>query len=238
MNISSAISRTKEYYRLHGMVAMLKRAGIQGKRALFNSRMVVFYCQLDERRLSPAIASRTMTVTRVRTLAELSATHFKIMTSFWNPKLANRNIRERFEKGAMLWLIECEQQLAGYGWTLQGSTIEPYYFPLTQNDVHLFDFHVFPAYRGLGVNPYLVGQILDRLATCCSGRAFIEAAEWNVAQLSSLRKTPFRRLGSVRSLTLRGRTFVSWMKSGVVAQVHGGAEPADSILRTTRSNEK
>ncbi len=33
-------------------------------------------------------------------------------------------------KGALLWLIKSEDGLAGYGWTLQGRTIEPHYFPL------------------------------------------------------------------------------------------------------------
>ena len=77
------------------------------------------------------------------------------MTSFWNPKLAHRNIKERFDKGASLWLIKFEDRLAGYGWTLQGRTIEPHYFPLGQDDVHLFDFHVFPKYRGRGLTLFL-----------------------------------------------------------------------------------
>jgi GNAT superfamily N-acetyltransferase len=200
--------------------------------------MVVLYCDLDERRLPPVNVPKAMRVERIRALGELSAEHLQAMISFWNPKLANRNIRERFETGASLWLVESEEQLAGYGWTLQGQTITPYYFPLAQNDVHLFDFHVFPHYRGRGINPYLIGQILDGLATNGAGRAFIEAAEWNDAQLWSLRKTPFRYLGSVRSFTILGHTFVSWMRSDAVLQMHKGAEPTDQILRTARSNEQ
>ena len=42
------------------------------------------------------------------------------MTSPWNPKQAHRNIRERFEQAASLWLIKSGDKLAGYGWTLQG----------------------------------------------------------------------------------------------------------------------
>ena len=125
---------------------------------------------------------------RLDGLSELTAKHLQEITGFWNAKLANRNIRERFEKGASLWLLECDDQLAGYGWTLRGGTIEPYYFPLAQDDVHLFDFHVFPHYRGRGMNRYLISRILDSLSDNCGGRAFIEAAEWNEAQLSSLRK--------------------------------------------------
>jgi GNAT superfamily N-acetyltransferase len=176
-------------------------------------------------------------VERLAALTELSAEDSQEITRFWNPKLANRNIRERFEKGASLWLVKSEDRLAGYGWALQGRTIEPHYFPLAQDDIHLFDFHVFPHYRGRGMNPYLIGHILDDLATNCAGRAFIEAAEWNDAQLSSLRKTPFRCLGSVRSFTVLGHTFVSWMRNDAVVHMHQGAKPTAQIPRTARSHE-
>ena len=72
-----------------------------------------------------------------------------------------------------MWLIKSAGKLAGFGWTLQGDTIEPHYFPLAQDDVHLFDFHVFPQYRGQGLNPFLVNYILHSLASESSGRAFI-----------------------------------------------------------------
>jgi GNAT superfamily N-acetyltransferase len=200
--------------------------------------MVVLYCDLDERRLPQINVPTALRVERLGALTELSAEHLQAMTSFWNPKLANRNIRERFEKGASLWLVECEKQLAGYGWTLQGRTIEPYYIPLAQDDVHLFDFYVFPHYRGHGMNPYLIGRVLDGLATNCGGRAFIEVAEWNNAQLSSLRKTPFRRLGCARSFAIRSCTFVSWTKNDTDVKINKGVESADQILRTARSNEQ
>jgi len=86
------------------------------------------------------------------------------MTSFWNPKLAHQSMKERFGLGASLWLIKSRDKLAGYGWTLRGGTVEPHYFPLGQDDVHLFDFHVFPHYRGQGMNPFLVIHILRSLA--------------------------------------------------------------------------
>jgi len=90
-----------------------------------------------------------MRVERIRALAELSAEHLQAMTSFWNPNQVNRDVRDRFEKGASLWLVECENRLAGYGWTLQGHTIAPYYFPLAWMTCTSSDFHVFPHFRGV-----------------------------------------------------------------------------------------
>ena len=67
---------------------------------------------------------------RHRNQTDLSPRDLQEITSFWNPELARRKIKERFELGASLWLIKVEGKLAGYGWTLQGRTVEPHYFPL------------------------------------------------------------------------------------------------------------
>src|SRR5208282_2600936 len=159
------------------------------------------------------------------------------MTSFWNPKLAGRNVEERLGKGASLWLIKSEERLAGYGWTLQGRTMEPYFFPLGKLDVHLFDFHVFSQYRGRGLNPLLVNHILHNLATEGACHAFIEAAEWNQPQLSSLRKTPFQRLGLARSFTIFGHKFISWAESKTQQPTPEGAEPSTKALTIEKSHE-
>jgi ribosomal protein S18 acetylase RimI-like enzyme len=118
-------------------------------------------------------------------------------------------------------------------------TIEPYYFPLGPDDVHFFDFYIFPSYRGRGINPYLVGQILHHVAEDNAGRAFIEAKEWNEAQLSSLRKTAFRRLGSVRTLRVPGSNLVLWAeKPPVRVDALGESGPTNRILSAERSNER
>ncbi len=154
------------------------------------------------------------------------------MTSFWNPKWAFRNIKERFGQGASLWLIKSEDRLAGSGWTLRGRTIAPHYFPLGPEDVHFFDFHVFPQYRGRGMNPFLVNHMLRSLAADGGGRAFIEAAEWNGAQLASLKKTPFRHLGWARKFTIVRHTIVWWAENGAVEQLRKEA-PENPSSRTT-----
>ena len=238
MSLSSAVSRLTEYLRRHGLAATVRRAGLAARRSIFAGRMVVFYCDLGAAKLRQVSIPTTVAVERIRSLTDFSEERFKEITAFWNPKLASRNIRERFGKGASLWLVECEGRLVGYGWTLQGGTIEPYYFPLAQDDVHLFDFHVFPDYRGRGINPCLVSFILESLADNCHGRAFIEAAEWNEAQLSSLRKTSFRCLGAAKAFMIFGHTYVSWSGTQDDRRNALEAKPGDPVLRTTRSNER
>jgi ribosomal protein S18 acetylase RimI-like enzyme len=216
MAISTAVSRIADFCGRHGFIATLRRAGVGVKRALFSSRSILFYCELPTLTAPPPDLPGGVEVERKKSTAELSPENFEAITSFWSPKLAQRNMKERFAKGASLWLIKSNSRLAGYGWTLAGRTVEPHYFPLGTGDVHLFDFHVFPQYRGQGMNPLLVCHILSRVACEAASRAFIEAAEWNQPQLSSLSKTPFRCLGQARKLTICGHTVVFWAEKNAV----------------------
>ena len=171
--------------------------------------MVLFYCDLPTLS-SPTDLPSSLKVERHRSQTDLSQQDLQEITSFWNPQQALRNLKERFELGASLWLIKFKDELAGYGWTLQGRTVEPHYFPIGENDVQFLDFHVFPKYRGRAMDWFLMTHILYRLAADGGARAFGEAAEWNAASLSSFGMTPFRRLGWGKKYTIFGRTIVCW----------------------------
>jgi ribosomal protein S18 acetylase RimI-like enzyme len=236
MSISHSISRFTAYFKRNGLRETVRRIGLAARRALFSSRMVLFYCDLSALSSPTTDLPSSLKVERHRNQTDLSPQDLQQITSFWNPELARRNIKERFEQRASLWLIKSEGRLAGYGWTLQGHTVEPHYFLLGLGDVHLFDFHVFPQYRGQGVNPLLVSYILCRLAAEGQGRAFIEAAEWNQAQLASLRRTPFRRLGLARKFTLLRYTIVWWDENKTVEQ-EPEADPKNASMAATRGKE-
>jgi hypothetical protein len=226
MSISTSTSRFAVYLRRNGFRAAARRAAVAFNRALFSNRMVLFYSDLSRQGSWPADLPISVKVERKRSESDLDSQDLQEIMNFWNPKLASRQINERFGRGASMWLIKSEDRLAGYGWTLQGCTIEPHYFHFGKDDVHLFDFLVFPKYRGQGLNPLLVTHILRNLATESRGRAFIEAAEWNHAQLSSLRKTPFHRIGQARKLTILRRTIVCWDENKTAEQEQKGLSMA------------
>jgi len=238
MGISSLISRLTAYYTRHGFGATIRRAELAARRALFSNRMVVFYCDLPGQAKRPVNIPSSMRINRLTHEGELSLQDIEEITSFWNPKQARRNIKERFAKGASLWLIASEDKVAGYGWTLQGSTIADYYFPIGPKDVQLFDFYVFPKFRGRALHWLLTVYILQTLAVEGSARAFADTAEWNIAQLSSFKMTPFRRLGLVRSFAILGHTFVSWAKNQPIEQIQKSTERRDEVPTMASSHEQ
>jgi ribosomal protein S18 acetylase RimI-like enzyme len=218
MAISASISRLMSYYQRNGFASTSRRASLALKRFLSSSRMVIFYCDLDKQTIASPKMPDSLLVQRLKSYAELSPEDLKELTSFWNPRQAHRNIRERFEKGASLWLIKSGDTLAGFSWTLQGRTIAHYYFPMAQDDVQLFDFYVFPKFRGRAILWFLIVLILASVKEEGASRVFGDVAEWNQASLSFYRTIPFRRLGVARSVTVFGRTMVFWEGNKTVEQ--------------------
>jgi len=228
MNMSNSILRLTEYYRRHGFENTTRRAILAMKRMLLSSRMVVFYCDLNGQVISDIKIPNQLYVERIQTLRTLRPEYRQEMIECWNPAIAERNIREQFEKGASLWLVRYNEQLAGYGWTMQGKTIGRYYFPIGQNDVQMFDFYIFPRYRGRALHWLLTSHILCTLASEGRSRVYADTGEWNQAQLASFTMTPFRILGIVRMYKIFGRVLTCWIAS----------EPASLLSRCTTGRTK
>jgi GNAT superfamily N-acetyltransferase len=238
MSISNFITRLRSYQQRHGLRATARRTGLALRRALFANRMVVFYFDLASQNLREVAVPSPFRVDRLRSESELSRQDLEAMLNVWNPILAQRNIKERFAKGASLWLIKSDEQLAGYGWTLRGNAIAPYHFPIAPDDVQLFDFYVLPSFRGGTLFWILMNTILRGLKAEGATRAYGEAAEWNQASLASFKLTRFRRLGVARSVTIFGHRFTTWAESKNTEQVRQRKESRSGAPAMARSHER
>lgn len=215
------LARCVYYGRHHGLRATLARLGLALHRAWSGDRMILYGCDLATDEAVRLEDSHHVRVERKRAEAELDPPDLNRIVQVTTPAFTRRQVAERFERGASVWLARVDEKLAGYGWTLRGNTMEPHFFPLEDNDVHLFDFYVFPEFRGRRVNPILVSHILAALRREACGRAYIEAAEWNIAQLRSLSKLPVRKLGAARKVCFLRRTIVIWSSQTASAQGMG-----------------
>jgi ribosomal protein S18 acetylase RimI-like enzyme len=205
----SSIERVWRYRRQHGTGAMFRRLGTTFARARFMGLQVLFSCELPVQQAPENLPAGVM-VERKKNLADVSAEDFARIVSHCQPTARRHEIEERYIAGAEMWLARYDGVIAGYGWTLRGGTVAPHFFHLLPTDVHLFDFFVFPEFRGRRINPTLVWQILLEMGRAGADRAWIEVAAWNRAQLSSLEKTPFRRAGAGRKICVGSRAFTFW----------------------------
>ena len=204
----SAIKRVSQFYRQHGFIGTVRRFGTAFRRLAYAGKNIVFVCELPATIKAEKISEGTLERKTAET--ELTPADVERIISPADSAASRRRMTERFAAQAELWLIRCQGVVAAFGWTIKGRTMEPHFVKVSANDWHLFDFFVFPEFRGRGLNPALVVQILQTLSHDNRGRAFIEAAAWNTPQLASLKKTPFRKLGAARKLQLGKTTKVFW----------------------------
>ena len=208
--LPAPLQRLCQYYRQHGFASTARRFGTALRRMSYAGKNVVFVCELpvaqNPVRFSDGVLERKSS------LAALTAEEVERIVSPADSAAGRRRMNERFAARAELWLVRCQGIITAFGWTIKGRTMEPHFVPLAADDVHLFDFFVFPEFRGRGLNPALVGQILQALSRENLKRAYIEAAAWNEPQLASLKKTPFRRLGAARKFQLGKTTKVFWSR--------------------------
>lgn len=210
MSLPDSINRPWQFVRRHGLRATIGRLGMSAKRAWVGNWHILFVCDLGNYQTSSPGDLKEAKVERKNSEPELSGGDLNRIVGIWNPAIARRQLAERFARGASLWLFKLDGQLVAFGWTIIGQTMEQHFHPLGKNDAHLFDYFVFPEYRGRRINPALVNQVVSVLAAERRRYAFIEAAQWNAAQLSSLGKTPFRRFGRGRKGSFFRKTRVLW----------------------------
>lgn len=207
----SIVRRAILFYRRHGLRSTVARCLTASRRSMYFGRMVLFSCPLPLQQLG---VTQQIKVERVNA-SSLLQNDYERMLNDGDPAGRARELSRRFAAGSELWLAKLDGQLAGFGWTLKGGTIEPHFFPLLPDDVHLFDFYVYPEFRGRGFNIALLKEILDRLSQEKVRHAHIECAAWNQAQLRSLKKTPFLRYGEATQFSVFGRTVVIWRRTAV-----------------------
>lgn len=196
--------RTLQFVRKHGLGATVTRIGVEVRRRLYMGKQVIFSCDLP---VAESPDGSSMNVERIRSMDEKDISR---ILDHWNPGEMKVLVRERFRIGAHLWIVRDASAIAAYGWTIRGRAVNPYFFPLLSTDVHLFDFFVFPEFRGRGINPKLVTEILKRLGEGGARRAYIESAAWNTPQLRSLSKTQFEKVGQGRQFCKLGVTAIVW----------------------------
>lgn len=206
MLITNSVNRIAWFYRRNGLRCTAVRFCTALRRFSYLGRMVLYACQLP----GEYLAKTTDVSVRPVTPAGISKPDYECLLDIWNPSLRAHQLADRFAAGSELWLAKVGDKLAGFGWTIQGRTIEPYFFPLRPDDAHLFDFFVFPEFRGRGINVVLVMEILAMLSQKQVHRAYIECAAWNDAEIRSLSKTAFRRYAEATQVTLLGYTIVVW----------------------------
>jgi len=233
MRLPDPVLRLFSYWQRHGFGATWRRAAVLLWRAFVQNGRVLFCCDLQSPEVArPAgISSGQLTIERLRGPERMGESDWQKIVSTRTAAVCRRLFGERFQRGASLWLVRCNGNLAGYGWALPCDSMERRYYPAGAKDVHLVEFLVFPEFRGLRINSFLVNHILGQLATEGKAHAYLDVAEWNKVALSSYRHTSLRPVGIWRGGPLQKRKLVKRISA---AELWGEGAQQSEIENVTR----
>lgn len=115
-----------------------------------------------------------------------------------------------FDKGAVLWLLKKDGQLAGYRWTIFNNHVTPTYVPHTQTDAHSIGTEIFPGFRGVGLYR-LFDQGTKILFKKEGGKRFYyETYLWDICAVKAILKTNSRKIGIATRFSIFGNNVVIW----------------------------
>jgi hypothetical protein len=126
-----------------------------------------------------------------------------------------REILNLFDDGGVLWLAKINHQVAGYGWSiLEKNNYFPHfsYFPLSPHDGILLAGYTLPIYRGQRVVPTIIQYAALQLKKEGVQRLYARQKIYNKAGISSTTNAGLKRIGTVRSISLSGRSSIIWAK--------------------------
>ncbi|HEX8816033.1 MAG TPA: GNAT family N-acetyltransferase [Terriglobales bacterium] len=213
MPLFDPVLRLVGYYQRNGLFATCRRAGELSWRAVFlNTRILV--CS-DLRGMEAAQSKwalpDSMAIERVSEFGQIRGQDWQKIASTRTVAVCRRAFFARLKRGATMWLLRKDRDLVAYGWTIPCMSLERRYYPAGDNDVHFFEFLVFPEHRGLQILSLMINHIVHTLAAEGKTRAFHEIAQWNEASMNSRPRTTFQPIGISKKRLFRRRELVRWI---------------------------
>ena len=207
------LSKFVKFYKSKGLFYALRRGVYKLGDLTYRGPYVFFCADLTQMTTKADILPAGFSIECCKAEGDISLQDREILLRNIRERDLQRDMKERFAKGTLFWLVRVGNELAGYIWTIRGTTIEPYIHPLAANDVHFFDNLIFEEFRGRGINPVLVSYVLSEMQKQHCVRAFIETRMTNISEIRSLAKTCFRKCGLAKKRhPWRCRHFVVWQE--------------------------
>jgi GNAT superfamily N-acetyltransferase len=210
MRMLSYLARFMNYYQKRGFLRTISRIYEQPNRIIFKGQMLLFYAEMNEVNDSALTLPPNIIIVCKSTYNEAVQPDMQMIINYWKKENLMDNARERFGKGAILWIVKLNKDIAGFVWSIRGKMVSPWYLPLTFHDAVLFDCVIFEEYRGRGLYPRLMNYLFGKLKLDGVSRVFGFSYAWNKSSIRGLEKTHYHKFSEARKFRVLGRNVTIW----------------------------
>lgn len=214
MGLNVLIKKTIHYYRRKGILGTLRHIPTKLRWTLFRRRDILYVCDLVNLDHQGFSLPEQTTVEKKQQLQQLTNDEFKALCGKQDEAVFTEELRRRFSRGSMVWIIKYQEKTAGMCWTITGTTIEPHYVCITESDAHLYNGKILDDFRGHGLFPALIHYILGELKKEGVVRAYVETNRANTAAVRVFEKISVKKMATARKYRLFGRNITIWNPEG------------------------
>lgn len=200
-------------FRSNGAVACLIWLFVAIIRRIFPYRQAIWFTDLTELSTDEFIMPTNIKIKRYSSRDQMDKEELKRLIECDTELMGSAGgiiIDERFDKGALLWLIEEDCHMAGYRWTIVKDPLMPTYIPHTESDVHELGAEIFEGFRGRNILQISTKYILITLKNEGFKRFYSESYLWNKRAVNAFLKTDYRKIGIAKRFSLFGRNVIIW----------------------------
>ena len=221
MSIRSIYLKYLFYYKKHGLLKLFRLACARIWRKLFQNRWVMFYFDCTESLANDFNFPENLIVERYYKMEDIPKKDMERLIMIKGKEIVFPFFKKYFRLGAILWLAKLNGEVVGLNWSVIGGFEGFHCFPMTSKDAVILASEVFPNYRGRGINPAMNKRIVFELKKEGITRVFINCEVWNKANLRSIPKVGFKKLGILHTLRIPGGYITFWYKRSLMKNNQG-----------------
>lgn len=197
--ISDLFRVGKDILRRDGLICFIRRVFFFSVRLFYDYQVYYIYQKAlnvtSEGTAMPKIQNSSLNIiSNPDQVNELMDNGFDI-----NLDLGTEEVKRRLNEGALLFCVFIGQELAHISWVALTNKAKMDFIPLYidyQNEAYIENCVTTPRYRGMGLYPYTLCQILQFLETKNKTRVKIATQKANTRSIKGITKAGFEIWGS------------------------------------------
>ncbi|GEM_PF-673134 len=181
-------------------------------RTFMRNESILIFADIADLKKEIIELPNSFTIEKITKKEDLAPKDMERFLSYSHPDFIKHYINEHFRKGAILWVLKSDGDIVSFEWSLRGeNAIGHYFFPMTPNDVVIFDAHTWEEYRGHTYYAILVKHILMNLSKEGVTRVYTEVKARNVSGMAIINKTCLRPFGVARKFQIKNKLITTYL---------------------------
>lgn len=210
MDFKMLVKKSIHYYRRKGLLETLRHIPVKLRWTIFRKRDILYVCDLPRLDHQDFSLPEDTTVEKKVSFQQLKNDEMKALCEDQDEAIFAEQLKGRFNKGSVVWIIKYQGQTAGMFWTITGTTIEPHYVCITESDAHLYNGKILNEYRGRKLFSILTNYILAELKKEGLLRAYVETNLANTSAVRAFEKIHVKKMATARKFRVFGRNITIW----------------------------